>query len=78
MTPILARGRPEYPKTLKDFIKLFPDDAACWRYLVSCRWPHGFIWQRYTWLSSPARDAGRSALSAGRSRPAKPSPIIGT
>lgn len=43
MTPIPAKGRPDFPKTLPEFVKLFPTDDACWRYLVSCRWPHGFV-----------------------------------
>ena len=43
MSPINGRGRPDFPRTLKEFIKLFPDDAACWRYLVASRWPNGFI-----------------------------------
>jgi transposase-like protein/predicted RNA-binding Zn-ribbon protein involved in translation (DUF1610 family) len=43
MSPITGRGRPDYPKSLKEFMKLFPTDESCWRYLIASRWPHGFI-----------------------------------
>ena len=29
----------DYPRTLADFYRRFPDDAACLRYLVETRWP---------------------------------------
>jgi len=32
-----------FPKSLLEFQKLFPDDAACAKYLESVRWPDGFI-----------------------------------
>lgn len=47
-TPIKAASvgmnmpRPELPHGLYDFIRRFPDDEACWRYLVQSRWPDGF------------------------------------
>jgi hypothetical protein len=31
-----------FPKSLPEFTRLFPDDAACARYLEGCRWPEGF------------------------------------
>lgn len=31
------------PETLPEFIALFPDETAAWRYLVSTRWPDGFV-----------------------------------
>ena len=32
----------EYPRTLLEFQKLFPDEAACARHLERIRWPEGF------------------------------------
>jgi hypothetical protein len=32
-----------FPKSLPQFQRLFPDDAACARYLESLRWGHGFV-----------------------------------
>ncbi len=37
-----ARKRGDYPKTLAGFYHRFPDDAACFGYLVETRWPDGF------------------------------------
>lgn len=34
---------PEKPTTLIDFVKQYPDDATCARFLEKLRWPHGFI-----------------------------------
>lgn len=31
-----------YPKSLRDFQRMFPDDAACARYLEGAKWPKGF------------------------------------
>ncbi len=35
-------GRPDSPKSLKEFQARFRDDAACGTYLAACRWPEGF------------------------------------
>jgi transposase-like protein len=32
----------DYPKTIAEFHRRFPDDEACLRYLVETRWPDGF------------------------------------
>ncbi len=37
-----ARNPGDYPKTLAEFYRRFPDDAACFAYLVETRWPDGF------------------------------------
>ena len=37
-----ARKPGDYPKTLAEFYRRFPDDAACFVYLVETRWPSGF------------------------------------
>src|SRR5712691_4799183 len=35
-------GRPDFPKSLKEFQARFRDDEACRTYLAACRWPEGF------------------------------------
>lgn len=35
-------GRPDFPKSLREFQARFRDDAACGAYLAACRWPEGF------------------------------------
>jgi len=38
----LVPGR-DYPRTYREFVKMFPDEAACTRYVEQVRWPYGFI-----------------------------------
>lgn len=38
----LVSGR-AYPNTYREFVELFPDNAACAAFLVRLRWPEGFI-----------------------------------
>lgn len=33
--------RPKFPKSLPEFMRLFPDERACFDYLVESRWPGG-------------------------------------
>lgn len=40
---------------LLDFQKMFPDEAACLRYLERIRWPNGFVCERCSNLSEPFR-----------------------
>ena len=35
-------GRPVFPRSLAEFQARFASDEACRRYLMACRWPHGF------------------------------------
>ena len=35
-------SRYDYPNTYREFMKMFPDDAACMAYLTQLRWPEGF------------------------------------
>jgi transposase-like protein/ribosomal protein L37AE/L43A len=35
-------GRPNYPRTLREFQARFPDEAACRLYLAESRWPDGY------------------------------------
>ena len=34
---------PTFPRSLREFQRVFPDDAACERYLEVLRWPTGFV-----------------------------------
>jgi len=56
----------DFPRTLLELERRFPDDAACRRYLFALRWPDGFVcprcgqtkaWQtgRGLWLCSACR-----------------------
>jgi transposase-like protein len=36
----------DYPRTLLELERRFPDDAACRRYLFALRWPDGFVCPR--------------------------------
>lgn len=36
-------GRPEFPKTLREFRQQFSSATACAEYLVQSRWPDGFV-----------------------------------
>lgn len=38
----LAAGR-DYPRTYREFVERFPDDAACAAWLEQLRWPEGFV-----------------------------------
>jgi predicted RNA-binding Zn-ribbon protein involved in translation (DUF1610 family) len=35
--------KPAFPRSLPQFQKFFPDDAACAKYLEATRWPEGFV-----------------------------------
>ena len=35
--------RPDFPKTFPEFVLCFPNEGACWDYLVQSRWPDGFV-----------------------------------
>ena len=37
-----GRQSGDYPRTLAEFYRRFPDDDACLLYLAETRWPHGF------------------------------------
>ena len=37
-----GRKQGDYPRTLAEFYRRFPDDEACLHYLVETRWPDGF------------------------------------
>jgi hypothetical protein len=40
---LAAMGRPDYPKTMREFREQFSSRQACLEYLVESRWPEGFV-----------------------------------
>ena len=36
----------DYPRSLREFQRRFPDDAACGEHLARTRWPEGFVCSR--------------------------------
>jgi transposase-like protein len=58
---------PIFPSIYRDFVKMFPDEAACAAYLESLRWPNGFVCPACKKQSSPWRQTrGRLVCSACR------------
>ena len=46
-----------FPKNIMQFAEWFPNEAACWNYLVEARWPAGFVCPKcglpaYTFIST--------------------------
>src|SRR5208282_3361628 len=50
------------PTSLPEFQRVFPDDAACARYLESMRWPDGFSCPKCGRAGEPYRFATRSSV----------------
>ena len=38
-----TNNQAEFPMVFRDFVKMFPDVAACASYLERLRWPDGFV-----------------------------------
>ena len=53
--PSLQNALPEYPLTLLDFQRMFPDETACLRYLEKIRWPDGFVCRKCATVGEPFR-----------------------
>src|SRR5271170_7269463 len=51
-----------FPTTLPEFQRVFPDDAACARYLEHLRWPNGFTCPKCVKLGEPYRFAKRTSV----------------
>lgn len=51
-----------FPTTLPEFQRVFPDDAACARYLEHLRWPHGFACMKCGSIGEPYRFAKRRSV----------------
>jgi hypothetical protein len=55
-----------FPKSLPEFQKLFPDDAACAAWLETAKWPHGFVCPHCHEKGEPVRLATRPSVLACR------------
>ena len=51
-----------FPRSLPQFQKLFPDNAACARYLEGARWPKGFTCPRCQEAGEPYRFAAKPGV----------------
>jgi hypothetical protein len=51
-----------FPKSLRDFQRLFKDDAACARYLEGAKWPKGFVCPHCDEKGEPFRLATRTSV----------------
>src|SRR5260370_22351526 len=51
-----------FPTPLPEFQRVFPDDAACARYLEHLRWPNGFTCLECGNLGEPYRFAKRTSV----------------
>jgi len=52
----------KFPKSLPEFMKMFPDDAACARYLEDIRWRDGFECPRCKTAAAPYRFENRPGV----------------
>jgi transposase-like protein len=59
---VLDRAELAFPKSLPEFQRLFPDDAACAGYLEKARWAEGFIWPHCREIGEPFRIATRPGV----------------
>lgn len=51
-----------FPTSLPEFQKVFPNDAACAKYLEALRWPKGFVCPDCGWTGEPYRFGTRSSI----------------
>jgi hypothetical protein len=58
---------PEFPANLLQFQRMFPDEAACLRYLEQMRWPNGFACEKCTTVGEPFRFRARPRVLQCRS-----------
>ena len=67
-----------FPATLLGFQRVFPDEAACWRFLRRARWPRGFRCQQWYRPRQPSTLARRhKSLPRQRAGARKTSPGSG-
>lgn len=62
-----VKSLPEYPITLLDFQRMFPDEAACLQYLEKLRWSGGFVCENCFVAGEPFRFAARPKVLKCRS-----------
>lgn len=53
---------PPFPRSLPEFQRMFPDDAACAAYLERVRWPSGFVCPKCAHAAEPFRFEARPAV----------------
>ena len=59
---VLERGDLPFPRSLPEFQRLFPDEAACAAYLERARWINGFICPRCGTFGEPYRISTRPGV----------------
>ena len=59
---VLERAGLAFPKSLPEFQQLFPDDAACARYLEKARWAGGVSYAYRREVGEPFRIAPRPGV----------------
>jgi transposase-like protein len=59
---ILQRSHLSFPHSLPEFLRLFPDDAACAAYLEKSRWPDGFVCPHCQTAKEPFRFTDRPGV----------------
>ena len=59
---VVARGDLPFPRSLPEFQRLFPDEAACAAYLERARWSDGFICLRCETVGEPYRYSARPGV----------------
>jgi len=69
---------PEFPRSLLEFQRMFPDESACRQYLEQIRWPSGFSCERCGAGGEPFRLATRTTVLVCRSCRAETSVTTGT
>jgi hypothetical protein len=37
------KAEEKYPKDFLEFLAQFPDEKACWQYLIDIRWSDGYV-----------------------------------
>lgn len=75
---VLEHTELRFPKSLPEFQRLFPDDAACMAYLEKARWKNGFICPHCGVVDQPFRVSTRPGTLACRSCRRQTGLLVGT
>jgi transposase-like protein len=59
---VLGRGDLPFPRSLPEFQRLFPNEAACAAFLERIRWSNGFVCDHCGSIGEPYRFANRSGV----------------
>jgi hypothetical protein len=52
----------KFPRSLPEFVRMYPDDLACGKYLEGVRWPDGFVCPSCSERGEPFRFAARPSV----------------